>query len=325
MKNLRTAAVLGAAALAIATTAAYGQATRTFVSGVGDDLNPCSRTAPCKTFAGAISKTAANGEINCLDPAGYGAVTITKSITIDCTGTFGSILNSGTTGIIMNDSATGTPNTIDVIIRGISIDGAGATAGLRGIRFVSGRSLVVEDVVIMNQNGSGGDGIQINSGGAAEVHLNNVLVTDSVNGIQIQQTGAGGSARVEITNSRFRNNSSNGFRIDTTGNVNPAGINVTIDQSSFTGNANGVVVNGPAGTSNAQVLLANSTVSNNSTTGILGSGTLARIRVGNTSISGNNTGVSAGGGSNVNTYGNNRLNGNIAADGAFTLPAIGQQ
>src|SRR5215212_6950494 len=73
----------------------HAQATRTWVSGVGDDVNPCSRTAPCKTFAGAISKTAAGGEINCLDPGGFGAVTITKNLTIDCTGTLGGILSAG--------------------------------------------------------------------------------------------------------------------------------------------------------------------------------------------------------------------------------------
>src|SRR3954470_18938633 len=83
-------------------SASHAQATRTWVSGVGDDVNPCSRTAPCKTFAGAISKTAVNGEINCLDPGGMGTVTITKSITLDCTGTFGSILAAGTNGIIIN-------------------------------------------------------------------------------------------------------------------------------------------------------------------------------------------------------------------------------
>src|SRR5437763_8968411 len=84
--------------------AAQAQASRTWVSGVGDDVNPCSRTAPCKTLAGAISKTAAGGEIDCLDPAGYGAVTITKAITIDCasgeTGAVGSVLVSGTNGIV---------------------------------------------------------------------------------------------------------------------------------------------------------------------------------------------------------------------------------
>src|SRR5262247_639577 len=81
---------------------AYGQATRTWVSGVGDDANPCSRTAPCRTFAGAISKTAAGGEINCLDPASYGILTITKSITVDCSGTFGTILNTLANGFIVN-------------------------------------------------------------------------------------------------------------------------------------------------------------------------------------------------------------------------------
>src|SRR5256714_3006749 len=81
---------------------ALGQASRTWVSGVGDDVNPCSRTAPCKTFAGAISKTAAGGEINCLDPGGFGAVTLTKSITLDCSGTLGSILAAGKDGDFIN-------------------------------------------------------------------------------------------------------------------------------------------------------------------------------------------------------------------------------
>src|SRR5437016_460967 len=84
------------------TTPVQAQATRTWVSGVGDDANPCTRTAPCKTFAGAISKTAPGGQIDCLDPGGFGALTITKAITIDCTGTFGSVLVSGTNGINVN-------------------------------------------------------------------------------------------------------------------------------------------------------------------------------------------------------------------------------
>ena len=81
---------------------AQAQATRTWVSGVGDDANPCSRTAPCKTFAGAISKTAVGGEIDALDPGGFGTLTITKSITIDGTGTFASTVASGTIGFIIN-------------------------------------------------------------------------------------------------------------------------------------------------------------------------------------------------------------------------------
>lgn len=96
---------------------AQAQATRTWVSGVGDDLNPCSRTAPCKTFAGAISKTATNGEINAIDAGGFGAVTITKSITIDGAGVMASILAAGTTGIIINSAGA------NVVIRNISING----------------------------------------------------------------------------------------------------------------------------------------------------------------------------------------------------------
>src|SRR5947207_7761304 len=104
--------------LAFGTAMMHGQASRTWVSGVGDDANPCSRTAPCKTFAGAISKTAAGGEIDALDPAGYGAVTITKSITIDGTGTLASVLVSGTNGIIIN-AGTG----VRVLLRNIQING----------------------------------------------------------------------------------------------------------------------------------------------------------------------------------------------------------
>src|SRR5262249_19682767 len=101
--------------------AVHAQATRTWVSGVGDDVNPCSRTAPCKTFAGAISKTAAGGIIDCLDPGGFGAVTITKSITIDCTATLGSTLVAGTNGINVNTA----PGTI-VVLRNLEIAGIGS-------------------------------------------------------------------------------------------------------------------------------------------------------------------------------------------------------
>src|SRR2546421_8319241 len=118
---------------------AQAQATRTWVSGVGDDVNPCSRTAPCKTFAGAISKTALGGEIDCLDEGGFGSVTIPKALTID--GTFGSgcgsILAHGTIGINVNDSASGSPNTSIVRLRNLSIQGAGVTPGTIGINFTS--------------------------------------------------------------------------------------------------------------------------------------------------------------------------------------------
>lgn len=126
---------------------AGAQATRTWVSGVGDDSNPCSRTAPCKTFAGAISKTATGGEINCIDPGGFGAFTITKSITIDCglnglTG--GSILAANTFGISVNAA------NVVVTVRNLSINGVsgGVSPGTNGINFVQGSALHLENVKV---------------------------------------------------------------------------------------------------------------------------------------------------------------------------------
>src|SRR5918992_485520 len=108
-------------------SAAHAQATRTWVSGVGDDVNPCSRTAPCKTYAGAISKTATGGEISVLDPGGFGTLTMTKSITVDGgTGQgWGSTLAALTSGFIINDALSATPQTAIVILRNLSINGNG--------------------------------------------------------------------------------------------------------------------------------------------------------------------------------------------------------
>jgi len=167
------------------TSLAQAQATRTWVSGVGDDVNPCSRTAPCKTFAGAISKTASGGEINVLDPGGFGSVTITRSITIDGTGTMGSILASGTTGIIIN--ITGAADPVKAVrIRGLSINGAGS--GIQGIKVISANKVSIEDTVI---DGFKSDGITVVVPGAAQVFVKNTTIrNNSGTGISVS---AGGS------------------------------------------------------------------------------------------------------------------------------------
>lgn len=142
----RSAVKVATAALlwALCSMPALAQATRTWVSGVGDDVNPCSRTAPCKTWAGAISKTAAGGEIDALDPGGFGTVTITKAITLDGgAGQVGSILASGTTGIVVRAGAGD-----DVVLRNLSINGAGTTLGTTGVKFLSGKTLRLQNVKI---------------------------------------------------------------------------------------------------------------------------------------------------------------------------------
>src|SRR5256714_6509436 len=152
---------------------AQAQATRTWVSGVGDDANPCSRTAPCKTFAGAISKTAAGGEIDALDPAGYGAVTITKAITIDGGGgQVASVLVSGTNGIVVQANA----QTDVVILRNLRINGIGS--GLNGIRFLSGKDLNVENCFIFGFTQNGVD-IALNQAFAASAHIINTIIKNN--------------------------------------------------------------------------------------------------------------------------------------------------
>src|SRR4051794_21467067 len=144
-------------------TSAQAQ-TRTWVSGVGDDLNPCSRTAPCKTFAGAISKTSAGGEINCLDPNGAGAVTITKSISIVCDYTEGGVLASGINGIIVNAPA----GTI-VTLKGLDIECFGS--GINGIEMLNvGVTLHIHKVQVRNCRGANGNGVLVaNSSNTAKV------------------------------------------------------------------------------------------------------------------------------------------------------------
>ena len=143
------------ACLSLGSSLAFAQATRTWVSGVGDDTNPCSRTAPCKTFAGAISKTASGGEIDALDPGGYGGVTVTKPITITGVGTHASILASATNGIIINITAPGAVADV-VTLRNIQINGAGVTLGINGIRVLNATSVVLDEV---NVFGFGTNGV----------------------------------------------------------------------------------------------------------------------------------------------------------------------
>src|SRR5215467_6590981 len=164
----------------------YGQATRTWVSGVGDDANPCSRTAPCKTFAGAISKTAAGGEIDALDPAGFGALTITKAITLDGGGgQVASVLVAGTNGIVVQAG----PNDV-VIIRNLRINGISGSGngGFNGIRFLSGKDLNVENDFIFGFTQNGLD-VALNQGTQASVHVLGSVFKNNA-GVGIRATNA---------------------------------------------------------------------------------------------------------------------------------------
>lgn len=186
--------------LLLAAPTAFAQATRTWVSGVGDDVNPCSRTAPCKTFAGAISKTASGGEIDALDPAGFGAVTITKPITIDGGGgQVASILSSGVNGVIINlpNGAVGT-----VILRNLRITGAGTTLGTNGVRFLAGTQVVIDHCDISYYSGAGVD-VNLTAGTTnGSIVVRNTTISNVATGLSVQtNNGSGLNAFATLNNS----------------------------------------------------------------------------------------------------------------------------
>src|ERR1043165_7037541 len=176
MKKLAVSSALwgGIVAAMLSVSPASAQATRTWVSGVGDDANPCSRTAPCKTLAGAISKTAPGGEINCLDPGGSGGVPPRMSLSIVCKYTEGGVLSggAGVNGIVVN-----APATSHVFLQGIDFHGAGSAQN--GVRLTACASLTLQDCTIRAYNASNGQGVSFQPGGTSVLVMRNVTVSNN--------------------------------------------------------------------------------------------------------------------------------------------------
>ena len=301
--------VLVALLMTFLVSPASAQATRTWVSGVGDDVNPCSRTAPCKTFAGAISKTAAGGEINCIDPGGFGSVTITKAITIACEDVEAGISNSTTTGVIVNAGATDV-----VVLRGLDIDSATATPGLNGVRFLAGAALMIEECVIRDNSSAlpNGNGIFFAPSATSELYVTNSYVTgNGGDGIHIQPTGTG-VAKVVIDGTSVSNNGLAGVKAD--GTSNTGGSNITVVNSSVSGNTNsGVSIFNPVGGPVINIMVNHVTVSNNGANGGLRvDGANATVRIGSSTITGNGTGTVIANSGVISSYGNNQINGNTS-------------
>ncbi len=281
-------------AILIVTLSAAAQAqSRTWVSGVGDDLNPCSRTAPCKTFAGAVSKTAAGGEIDALDSGGFGSVTLTKSMTIDGAGYLASILYTGTTGVVVNDSLTATPNTIVVTLRRLTFNGAGS--GTNGINFFAGKTLNVENCQIFGSNTAAaapnGAGIKVGlTVSGSNLNLKNTSIFK--NRVGITATTSTGNFTLNVNDSHIENNTSDGIFLDARAYATIRGSNMA-----FNGGA-GVSINNNA-TSSASVI--DSEINHNATGLYVGTGTT--LRLGRSTIIQNGTNFSNFG--TIVTYCNN--------------------
>lgn len=253
-------------------SAAQAQATRTWVSGVGDDVNPCSRTAPCKTFAGAISKTARDGEISVLDPGGYGAVTITKSIYINGThgAGYGSILNVLVNGVTINitDAAD-----VRKAVRLRALDINGASQGINGVNIIAANNVWVEDSVIDGHTGNGtttGMGIRVATAASVNLYVADTMIHKNVTGIRV--------------------NTTSGFAV------------ANIRNSNIEGNGTGVDA-----VTNSFVTVADSRISRNTTNGLIASVSGAQLTVRDCVITNNNTGINAVAGSVVRALSNSVL------------------
>jgi hypothetical protein len=254
---------------------AFGQATRTWVSGVGDDVNPCSRTAPCKTLAGAISKTATGGEIDVIDPIAMGTVTITKSVTIDGNGNVSSILGSGTNGVIVNAASS------KVTLRNFTINGA--SGGLNGVRILAAKSVRIVNLDIY----SFGTGVSY------------VPSTDK--------------GRLTIENSRIYDNSIAGISIVPTGGSTTTA-RATIRRSSVDDNGDGIVADGTAARVALNLMGVAIGDNNGTAAGTTGIGlhaiANAGVRMGTSEISGNLIGIQADSPATIDSFQDNDIFGN---------------
>jgi hypothetical protein len=279
--------VLGTLAVVVATLLAAAspvnaQATRTWVSGVGDDANPCSRTAPCKTFAGAISKTAAGGEINVLDPGGFGAVTITKSITISSEGFEAGVLVSGTNGIVVSAAPTDF-----IVLRGLDIEGLGT--GLAGIKVLSAGRVFVEKCTINRFTQIGIDFVPTSAtaGSTSQLHVNDSIIRNntgaSSGGIRVKP-GTNVSASGSVVNTKLLNNQF-GLRVEDNSNVSSK-------DSVASGNTGAGFIAVSSGAT--AVLSVDGCLTTNNQFGLKADNSPATIRFANCTIAGNGTGISSG-------------------------------
>jgi hypothetical protein len=282
------AGIVGTAlCLYLPASSAQAQATRTWVSGVGDDVNPCSRTAPCKTFAGAISKTAAAGEINCLDPGGFGAVTITKSISIDCSEVFASVLVSGTNGIVISGAG------IKVVLRNLDIQGIGT--GINGVSVLAAAEVIIDHCRIAEFTSAA---IRVAGGSDMLGQILDTTIIQVPSGIVVGTSS--GTANFSVKNARIDNTSSAAVQT-------VAGGNVSVVESLITNASGSALVSGAA------MYVAGSMIDKTGVAFNAGAG--ATMFVSNNDVT--NTGVAFLTTGTISSAGNNRIaSGSGAPNGA---------
>lgn len=161
--------------------AAHATITRVWVSGKGADQAGCGPiVSPCRSLQYAHDNTTAGGEIDVLDPAGYGSIVITKAISIvnDGAGVAGVLAPSGGSAITINAGASDA-----IVLRGLTIEGS--KIGINGIVFTSGQYLTIANCIIQGfvsttADRTTGNGIYIRLPNSQYASTNHVKITDTV-------------------------------------------------------------------------------------------------------------------------------------------------
>ncbi len=274
---------------------------RTFVSGTGTDSGTCSRTAPCRTFAFALTETAAGGEIDVLDPAGYGTVIINTAISIinEGVGVAAIQAGSGVNGVTINAGASDS-----VHLRGLTIDGPGtSTSSSNGIAFGSGGNLAIENCVIRNFQ----TGIFIAPSTSSSFSVSNTIASNNAGGIGIEPTGS--AVVTGVISKVIADNNNTGVTVEgkfTTG----ASLNVVVADSETSNNNTGTGIDADSvpGSARASVMVRNVVARLNNFG--LGADANSTLRVAHSVVTGNNTAFETSGGGTIRSYGDNDVNGN---------------
>ena len=228
-----------AAVFALAAAPAQAQLNRTFVSGHGDDSNPCTVTFPCRSFAYAITQTNAGGEIATLDAAGYGLLTITKAISItnDGAGEAGISVGSAVAGITITAGFTDVVN-----LRGLTLTGNGV--GTDGISFTSGGTLNVKNCII---SGFSGTGVNLTPNASSNFNVSDMIVSNNGgDGVHLVPTTSGTTNQATFERVQSLGHAAgSGFLIDGS-SLSSGTLRATAVDSVARNNLYGFVANGSA-------------------------------------------------------------------------------
>jgi hypothetical protein len=302
--TIKTVIALGV--LVLSCSMAQAGPDRTWVSGVnGDDVNSCSRTAPCKTFASAYTKTAIGGIINVVDAGGYGGVTIDHAITIDASESMASVIAANdTNGFTINAG----PSDV-IVLRGLNLQGGGK----KGIRFLAGGKLYVEDCRIF---GFQQEGISFEPTGKSELFVKDSTIRENgLTGILVQPA-AGGTARATIDHCKLDGNAS-GLAVWNDSKV------VMRDSSASSNTVSGVVlVAGAAASPEANI--ASCLINYNAANGISSAGNKTKVRLSGSTVTGNDNGLLSAFGGTIDSFGDNKVDGNFSMNGVPDNPILQQ-